>query len=333
MSDYTSWAECSSHTNLKVRYSDLLWALRGGNGQFGIVTTFYQEAAPEPTSSELGFYYVSPSDLHVVQQNTVDFFANNTDPFSLMYYAPGYFPSTVTSTDPGSFDTRVIVVALHFNDPTNPNQPSYNQTFGPLLQGWNTSNSQVYDIPYASAASLADAFFPFGYRRLFTGPQVPSISVDFLSSITNTFYEYIHKLLASGEKPLSSNFVLQYMYPGLNGHLPVDDSATAWPHHKVGHQMLFSPGWSQAENDRLADEYAKRLHDLGYEVQRGAGVAIADYPNYVGPGETGRDIWGQNLERLFQVKQKYDPLCLLRKGKVFASLGCLEAGVANVFAN
>ncbi|KAI4823132.1 FAD-binding domain-containing protein, partial [Aureobasidium sp. EXF-8845] len=37
-------------------YSDLFWAIQGGGGQFGIVTTFYQEAVPEPTSSEFGIW-------------------------------------------------------------------------------------------------------------------------------------------------------------------------------------------------------------------------------------------------------------------------------------
>ena len=35
-------------------YSDLFLALPGGGGQFGIVSTFYQEAAPEPTKLTIG---------------------------------------------------------------------------------------------------------------------------------------------------------------------------------------------------------------------------------------------------------------------------------------
>jgi FAD/FMN-containing dehydrogenase len=37
-------------------YADLFWALQGGGGQFGIVTTFYQEALPEPTEASIGVY-------------------------------------------------------------------------------------------------------------------------------------------------------------------------------------------------------------------------------------------------------------------------------------
>lgn len=49
---------CAAPVDLSVcdRYADLFWALQGGGGQFGIVTTFYQEAAPEPTQTDYAVY-------------------------------------------------------------------------------------------------------------------------------------------------------------------------------------------------------------------------------------------------------------------------------------
>lgn len=38
------------------KYSDLFFAFQGGGGQFGLVTTFYQKAAPEPTDTSIGVY-------------------------------------------------------------------------------------------------------------------------------------------------------------------------------------------------------------------------------------------------------------------------------------
>lgn len=40
-------------------YSDVFWEFQGAGGQFGIVTTFYQEAAAEPTEIAIGVYVSS----------------------------------------------------------------------------------------------------------------------------------------------------------------------------------------------------------------------------------------------------------------------------------
>ena len=44
-------------------YDDLFWGFQGGTGQFGVITSFYQNAAPEPTSSEIGVYFVEGDEL------------------------------------------------------------------------------------------------------------------------------------------------------------------------------------------------------------------------------------------------------------------------------
>lgn len=173
-------------------------------------------------------------------------------------------------------------------------------------------------------------FFPYDYRRGFWGPQIPAFSVDYLANVTDVFNEYVNHLLARGESPLWTVFVLQYMFPALNGKLPPADYSTAWPHATVGHQTLFSPGWTKARDDGLAETYVERLNKLAYAMQREQGVRIADYPNYISPQATGRQVWGKNLRRLEHVKEKYDPECLIRQGRVFRSQGCMKRGFGNL---
>lgn len=142
---------------------------------------------------------------------------------------------------------------------------------------------------------------------------------------------YINTLLSHGEFPATSLFVLQYMFPGLNGYLPTSNSATAWPHAIAGHQTLFSPSWSSVANDAFTDATNEQLTQLTYAQQKAAGEVIWDYPNYISPNESGSRVWGDNLQRLFKVKQKYDPECTINRGRVFASKGCRNRGLANVF--
>lgn len=313
-------------------YSDLFWALQGGTGQFGIVTTFWQEASPTPKFSTVGFYYIDDKDLDTARRNTVDFFNQNKDPFSLMYYLIGYVPPTVTGTDPSTFATRTLIVTLHFTDPLTPSQPSYNQTFTKLLSGMNTSNNLVQTIPFADIFDVIDPFFPYGLRRGFYGPQVSNITVDFLAKTSSGMSNYIAKIKARGEVPASALHVTQYMLPGLNGHLPKSDKATGWPHSIGGHQTLFSPAWSDAADDGLMSETTESLNRISYDRQKEEGDHIPDYPNYISPGVTGKRVWGDNVGRLIEVKEKYDPECRIHVGRVFASPGCVKKGYANVFA-
>lgn len=262
-----------------------------------------------------------------------DWFQANTDPFSLVYWAAGYLPSSLaTLNDPSTYGLRTMLCALRLQDPDDAQQPSYNQTFARLLRNLNLANGHIYQLPYSQIYTLVNSVFPSGYRRGFWGAQLPSVSADYLENATALFNAYIRELLDRGEDPHLAVFCVQYMFPGLNGHLPRSGADTAWPHATSGHQTLLSPAWSDAAHDGLANAYAGRLNDLAYAVQAADHVVIADYPNYISPAATGRQVWCDNLARLFQVKEKYDPGCLLHQGRVFASPGCVRRGYANVFA-
>lgn len=314
-------------------HSDLFWAFQGGSGQFGVVTRFWQEAVPEPLEATIGIYYIEASDGDRMRLQTVEFFETNKDPFSVVYYSVGYLSDQTFAGSPApeSYKNRILVILVHFNNPEDPTQTSYNATFAPLFKGINTTNHIVQTTPYADLVAVGDLAFPYGYRRGFYGPQTSTISVEYLEDLAAAFFNYTDRLRARGDVPYGANHIVQYMSPGLNGHLPPSDAATAWPHAKAGHQTLFSPAWSSAHDDTLSVQANELLNSITYRRQAALGEFIADYPNYVSPEASGRRVWGDNVARLTQVKQKYDPHCLIRNGKVFASDGCIEGGWANVF--
>ena len=318
----------------KNEYSDLFWALQGGGGQFGICTTFYQEAVPEPPFVTVAAYFL-PTDAATSAQaisNTVDFFAQNKDPFSLMYFAVGVFPDS-GKQDPSTFALRPVVITLQLNDPTNPKQADFSTAFASMTKNLpiTAANTLLLTIPYTSLPDLLDGFFPYGFRRGFWGGQVSKISIPYLTKISTTFQLYIASLVSNGESPASALWAIQYMFPGLNGNLPASDSATAWPHHNAGHQTLFSPAWAKIQDDKATYTANDVLNALTYAQQLQSGPFLADYPNYISPKEPACRVWGGNVLRLILVKQKYDPQCRIHNGRVFASLGCIAGGWANAF--
>lgn len=315
------------------QYSDLFWALQGGSGQFGIVTKFWQEAAVEPKKSTLAFYYIDEQDVPRLREQTVGFFENNTDPFSVIYYSYGYLPSTLINPKPSDYDKRHLLITVHFDDPTNPSQLDNNATFKALFDGINTSNGAVLMTEhYSELVFVGEAAYPYGFRRGFYGPQTTKIDVPYLSNLDRVFEKYLDDQVSLGETPYSASYIVQYMFPGLNGHLPKHDDDTAWPHSIAGHQTLFTPAYLQASHDGLMKSALQSFNDVTFAQQRRQGKTLANYPNYMSPDDTGRIVWGDNVPRLTQVKEKYDKNCLIRNGRVFASPGCVAAGFANIYA-
>lgn len=315
------------------RYSDLFWAIQGGGGQFGIVTTFYQEAIPEPTSSEFGIWVVAKDSWDRARQNTVEFFETNDDPFSLMYYSLGYYPEYVTT---GNLTTVMVIVGLRFGNSHGMSfkmskQRSFNSTFSNLLDGLVLKQASKYNVPYGQATELSTPFFPYGFRRGFWGPQISMVTKPYITAASNRMEAYINQSLDRGDVPHSAVWVLQYMYPGQNGHGPVSDSATAWPHAQTAHQTLFSPAWKSASNDGFVVQQNDALNKITHDHQASFGTFVADYPNYISPKADGYRVWGHNVKRLIKIKAKYDPECRIHQGRVFASDTCIAHGWANIY--
>ncbi|KAK8143507.1 hypothetical protein G3M48_007156 [Beauveria asiatica] len=303
------------------KHSSLFWALQGGSGQFGIVTRFWQRAVVEPKRSTIAFYYIKDADVSRLRHQVVEFFKTNKDPFSVVYYSFGYLPDNLDSPTPESYGRRTLLITVHFDDPTSPTQPDNTRAFKSLLDGIDVSHGIV--IPahdYSHLVFLGGAAYPYGYRRGFYGAQTSEIDVDYLAKVTDTFWKYVDTLIERGEDPYSASFVMQYMYPGLNGHLPKSDGDTAWPHAHVGHQTLFTPAYKHSENDVLTVAAVQELNRITYAQQKKVDSFLANYPNYIAPGDSGCRVWGRNVKRLAEIKQRYDPGCLIRNGRVLPAV-------------
>jgi len=183
------------------------------------------------------------------------------------------------------------LICLHLRNPNGTDQLSYNETFASTFAG-ATQVGPLVSGAYIVITSVLDPFFVYGTRRGFYGPQVTTVTPDYLHGIQTRFTALIDGVVSRGDDPGITLWVVQYMNPTLNGNAPVSDSETSWPHSTVGHQTLLSPSWQLSSTDGFLYRRNANLNNYIHQYQSSLSKPpVHDYPNYVSPDTTGTQVF------------------------------------------
>ena len=146
----------------KNSYSDLFFAIDGGNGQFGTVTKFFVLSYPTPSRNQLASVRFEAEDMATAHANIAAWYKNNKDPYSLVYFANIYSPGAgQDAANPANYGVRSIATMIRMQDDANPAQLDFAATFAPLLAGLNSSvASTPVDVPYSSVRASVSALCP-----------------------------------------------------------------------------------------------------------------------------------------------------------------------------
>lgn len=270
---------------------DLFWAIRGGGGNFGIVTSFkfrLHEVGPEVLSFQAYFPYEKSRE---VLQFYRDFMKKAS--VELQCYA---FFLNVPSVEPFPKEfhgkTTCALVACHSGDPQKGKtelQPL--QEFGePFLKF-------LQPIEYTAIQKSFDAGVPKGLRW-FT-------KAHYLDKLNDTAID----ILLEHTQPLPGAFTMTYLEPMGGAANKQDISTTAFPHRNKNYSLHIFPGWSDAEDDEKNINWAKEFH-RAIQKETAGGV----YVNLMSNDEKERvkEAYGENYDQLAEVKKKWDPNNLFR---------------------
>jgi FAD/FMN-containing dehydrogenase len=271
---------------------DLFWALRGGGGNFGVVTSFLFQAHPVSTVYA-GPIFWDAAHAKDVMRAYRDFLP--TAPEEL-----GAFVGlkTVLSTDPFPKDywgRRACGVISSYNGGAEEGEKVMAQLLRSVpkpIFNWMGA------MPFPAMQTLFDPFFPKGLQWYWKG--------DFVKSLPD---EAIDTHIAQAAKA-PSELSLMHLYPidGAVHRIPKD--ATAWTAREATWSMVIAGIDSDAKQaDALKTwgrEYWKTVHRFNLE---GA------YVNFMMDDEAAGRVqatYGDNYKRLASVKAKYDPKNLFR---------------------
>jgi FAD/FMN-containing dehydrogenase len=282
-------ADGSLVTASETENPDLFWALRGGGGNFGVVTSFLFQLHPLPNlyagpmlwplerSAEVLRWYrefitTAPDDLN-------GFFAFLTVP------AVAPFPEELWNQKMCG-----VVWAYTGDTPEEVFAPIRSQ-FGPPALDW------VGPIPHPALQSMFDGLYPTGdqwYWKADFVKEIPDEAVD------------IHVQFAE-QLPTGKSTMHLYPIDGVASRVAKD--ATAWNYRDAKWGMVMvgvSP--DPADNEHMIEwtrSYWSALHPYS------AGGAYVNMMMEEGEDRV-RASYGEHYDRLAAIKGKYDPNNLFR---------------------
>jgi hypothetical protein len=274
------------------RHPDLFWALRGGGGNFGVVTSFMFQAHP------VGMVYGGPIFWEAVHAGAVMRAYRAFLPGAPEALGAFVGLKTVPSLEPfprEHWGKRACAVVSSYNGPA----ADAEKAIAPLLEAapapifnWMTT------MPFPAMQSLFDPLLPRGLQWYWKG--------DFVRSLPDEAIEAHIEQAARAPSDLS----LMHLYPIDGAVRRVARQATAWNARDATWAMVIAGIDADPRNaDALRNwgrTYWKRVHAFN------PGGA---YVNFMMDDEASGRLqatYGDNYERLATVKARYDPANLFR---------------------
>jgi FAD/FMN-containing dehydrogenase len=257
-------------------HEDLFWALRGGGGNFGVVTSYKYRL--HPLGEVLAGVVVHPVDR---APEVLSFYRNFTaDAPDELTMETGFF------TEDGN---RLICIVLCYSGDLAEGERVIDpiRKFGPPIA------DMIYPMPYTAFQSTFDEALPPGRHNYWKSCWLREPSDDVLDTIV--------KHTSAMAPPFSLAF-LQHFH-GAYSRVGVHE--TAYPHRDPSYNLLIFASWTDPAE---SDVHVRWARDFFQAVQpHTAGKA---FPNFLGQDEDARrvrDVYGENFDRLVKLKSKYDP--------------------------
>ena len=272
--------------------ADLFWALRGGGGNFGVVTSFLFRTNP------CGMVYAGPLVFELEQSRGVmqwyrDFMLRSSDEF---YIFLGL--QAIPAHDPfpkDHWNKKVCVLLVAHNGPPADAERAVKAIRAELpkpIIDW------AQPMPYPALQSMFDALYPKGLQWYWKG--------DFVRTLPDAAIDA--HIAQAAKMPTAASAM--HLYP-IDGAVRRHKSdATAWSFRDAVWSMVIvavdaDPSAAPVLK-KWARDYWEAVHPFNLE---GA------YPNFMmdDEGEARvRAAFGGNYERLAALKKKYDPANLFR---------------------
>jgi len=270
---------------------DLFWALRGGGGNFGVVTSFEFRLHPVGPEIYAGLVVYPFAQARQVLRAWRDFTADASDElsvWSVLRKAPPlpFLPASAHGTE-------VVVLAVAHSGDVAAGQ----RAAAPVLQFGEPVGSALGPTPYAAFQGAFDPLLAPGGRNYWKSHN--------FSTLTDSALEVVIEAAGRLPGPECEIFVAQ-----LGAAMArVNPSATAYVGRDARYVMNVHGRWSDPRDDDRVRSWARQVFQNAAPHATGSG-----YVNFLTEDEAERVAasYGINYPRLQTAKRRFDPQNLFR---------------------
>jgi FAD/FMN-containing dehydrogenase len=266
-------------------HSDLFWALRGGGGNFGVVTRFEFRLHPVGPDVLSGLIVYPLDEAGTVLRRYRDFTANASDELSvwaLIRQAPPlpFLPGEIHGKG-------IVALAVFYAGDPKRGEPSIE----PLRHFGTPAGEHVGVGPYVAWQQAFDPLLEAGARNYWKSHN--------LSKLDDGLFDVVLDSIRKQPSP-SCEIILAAL--GGAASRPSPESA-AYPHRDARFVMNVHGRWEDPADDARSIAWARDAFRAAAPFASG-GV----YVNFLTADEGGRvgAAYGSNYDRLAAVKRQYD---------------------------
>lgn len=279
-------ADGKSLTVSQNENSDLFWAIRGGGGNFGVVTGFefqLHKMNPEIYAGLLVFPFIQAMDIMKQYREFSKSAPEELNVWIVMRHAPPlpFLPEEVHGK-------MVLVLAVFYNG-----NAEKGEKLAEFLRGFGDPVGEHIGMqPYTQWQQAFDPLLTPGMRNYWKSHN--------FSEIKDELIETVIKYAATIPTPHTEIFFGSIS--GVQNDIPAD--ATAYSARDARFISNVHGRWENAKDDKKCISWSRKFYEAAKPYASGGA-----YVNFMTDDESDRipSAYGANYNRLVSLKQKYDP--------------------------
>ena len=283
---------------------DLLWGLRGGGGNFGVVTGFeYQlhSLGPEILAGLIAWRGEDAPKVLEMYRSVVEQAPPEFTCVLILRIAPPapWLPKEVHGKP---------IVAFSICHSGQIDQAE--QQFSSIKTFGSPVGNIVQRRSYVAQQSLLDATQPKGRRYYWKSDFLPRLTPEFLETL----------IVHAGRMVSPNSAILLFPVDGALQQLPEDYSAIG--NRDAAFVVNIAASWEKADHDEENIQWAR---DAWEDTRRfSTGRASINFQTAEEAGDRILATYGSNFDRLRDIKRKWDPNNLFRMNKNITASGAVR---------